>query len=161
MNLRDLPTVAVIGPGVNDDHTEIAAYMVGALLAERRCNLINGGLGGVMHAAAWGFAEKRDELGAEACGVIIGVLPENVKASANEYVDVAIATGIGEARNYVLVNSAEAIIAVGKGHGTLVEIGYALRALKRVVSLNSWEVDPAIVHAESPQQAVDLALSGG
>lgn len=129
--------------------------MVGRLLAQRGFNLINGGLRGTMEAAARGYRQARESLPAEMHGLVIGILPGASAADANPYVDIAIATGMAEARNYILINSADAVIAVGKGFGTLTEIGYALRAGKPIISMGSWEVDPAVCRAESPEAAVD------
>ncbi len=94
----------------------------------------------------------------EAGGLVIGVLPGSLPAEANPYVSVAVATGLGDARNAVLANTAEAFIAVGGAYGTLSEIAFALKRGKRVVSLGSWDVDPAVLHADSPDDAVRRLL---
>jgi hypothetical protein len=112
--------------------------------------LICGGLGGVMEAACRGVKE--------AGGLTVGILPGLDPSDANPYVDVVIATGLGEARNALVVNAADAVIAVGGGYGTLSEIGLALRAGKRVVGLGSWEVE-GVEALDSPETAVDTVLS--
>ena len=142
--------IAVIGTGTPDSETDAAAREVGRLLAEAGCVLITGGLDGVMAAASQGAHE--------AGGLVIGVVPGSSPEEANAYVRVAIATGIGDARNVILANSAEAFVAVGGAYGTLSEIAFALKRGKRVVSLGSWDVDPAVLRARTPEEAVRLAL---
>lgn len=143
--------LAVIGAGSADSELAARAYAVGRLLAERGCTLITGGLGGVMEAASRGAAEAE--------GLVIGVLPGPDPAAANEWVEIPIATGMGDARNTILANSAEAFLAVGGSHGTLSEIAFALKRGKRVVALGSWEVDPKIIVASTPEEAVERALA--
>lgn len=94
----------------------------------------------------------------EAGGLVIGVLPGADPATANPWVEVPIATGMGDARNAILTNTAEAFIAIGGAHGTLSEVAFALKRQKPVISLGSWEVDPAVISAATPEQAVRLAL---
>jgi uncharacterized protein (TIGR00725 family) len=142
--------IAVIGTGTPDSETDAAAREVGRLLAEAGCVLISGGLDGVMAAASQGAHE--------AGGLVIGVVPGSSPEEANAYVGVAIATGIGDARNVILANSAEAFVAVGGAYGTLSEIAFALKRGKRVVSLGSWDVDPSVLRARTPEEAVRLVL---
>lgn len=142
--------VAVIGAGTCDALLAERAHEVGRRLAERGCIVLTGGLGGVMEAASRGAAE--------AGGLVVGLLPTPDPSDANAHVALAIATGVGEARNAILANTADALIAVGGGYGTLSEIAFALKRGKRVVSLGSWDVDPAIRSARSPVEAVALAL---
>jgi uncharacterized protein (TIGR00725 family) len=131
---------------------------VGHGLAARGAVVVCGGLGGVMEGACRGARE--------AGGRTVGILPGSDRAAANEFVDVAIATGLGEARNALVVRAADALVAVGGSWGTLSEIALALRAGKRVVGLGTWEVaragDPVegIEPAEGPEEAVALALGG-
>jgi len=147
---RALRMIAVIGAGSCDAPTAERARAVGRLLVERGCAVVTGGLGGVMEAASRGAAQ--------AGGLVVGLLPGPDPGAANAHVAVAIATGMGEARNVMLANTAEAFVAIGGGHGTLSEIAFALRREKRVVSLGSWEVDPAILVARTAEEAVELAL---
>ncbi|MEW6074493.1 MAG: TIGR00725 family protein [Planctomycetota bacterium] len=142
--------VAVIGAGACDAATAERAHRVGRLLAERGCTVLTGGLGGVMAAASRGAAE--------AGGLVLGLLPGADPAAANPWVGVAIATGMGDARNAILANTAAAFVAVGGAYGTLSEIAFALQRGKRVVSLGSWAVDPALLPAASPEEAVERAL---
>ncbi|MGH3371691.1 MAG: TIGR00725 family protein [Nocardioidaceae bacterium] len=148
--------VAVAGPSAAEPGLEALAYEVGRLLAEAGCTVVCGGLGGVMEAACRGAKA--------ASGRTIGILPGSSRVDANPFVDVAIATGMGEARNVVIVRTADALVALGGGFGTLSEIGHALRAGKRVVGLGTWEVsiegrDAGILQASSPEDAVRMLLS--
>jgi uncharacterized protein (TIGR00725 family) len=104
--------------------------------------------------------------GAKAAGgTTIGILPGNDRHKANPYVDVSIATGLGEARNAIVVRAADAVVAIGGGYGTLSEIGLALKMGRPVVGLGTWELRQtgqpvdAVVPAETAIQAVDLALN--
>ncbi|MCH8271170.1 MAG: TIGR00725 family protein, partial [Planctomycetes bacterium] len=102
--------IAVIGPGECDAATADLARDMGALIARAGHALITGGLGGVMLAASDGASA--------AGGLVVGLLPGEDTADANEHVAVPIATGVGQGRNVMLVNSADAIIAIGKSYGT-------------------------------------------
>jgi uncharacterized protein (TIGR00725 family) len=93
----------------------------------------------------------------EAGGTTVGILPGADRSDANEFVDVAIATGLGEARNAVVVRSSDALIAVGGGYGTLSEIALALRTGKRVVGLHTWDIE-GVEPAGSPETAVKTVL---
>ena len=144
--------VAVIGPSAAGDRIRDLAYRVGKLLGEAGVNVYTGGLGGVMEAASRGASE--------AGALTVGILPGADVADANPYIRVPVATGIGEARNLVLIRSVEAVIAVGKGYGTLSEIAFALRTGKPLSLLESWrEVGGAAVIVHSPEEAVQ-AVSG-
>jgi uncharacterized protein (TIGR00725 family) len=123
------------------------------LLAQRACTVVTRGLGEVMAAATRGAKS--------AGGTTIGVLPGERLADANEWVDHAVATGIGHARNLAVVASGQAVIAVGGSWGTLAEIAFARRLGRPVVVLEpGWQVEgEGIERAESPEQAVDLALA--
>jgi uncharacterized protein (TIGR00725 family) len=146
--------VAVIGPGDADARLLALAYQVGELLGQAGCMVYTGGLGGVMEAALRGARE--------AGGQTVGILPGADANEANAYVDVPVVTGMGEARNLVLIRSVEAVIAIGRGYGTLSEIGFALRLGKRLVLLESWqEIAPEALVATSPKNAVKAALGNG
>jgi uncharacterized protein (TIGR00725 family) len=139
--------VSVVGSGV--EHEE-EAEEVGRLLAERGCTVVCGGRDEVMAAAARGAKS--------AGGTTIGILPGETRADANEWIDHAVVTGIGHARNLAVAASGDAVIAVGGSYGTLAEIAFALRLGRRVVILDpGWEVDGAL-YASSPGEAVELAL---
>ena len=139
--------VAVIGSGT--EH-EGRAEEVGRLLAERGCTVVTGGRGEVMAAAA---------RGAKAVGgTTIGILPGETRQGANEWIDHAVVTGVGHARNLAVVASGDAVIAVGGQWGTLAEIGFAHVLGRPVVILDpGWELD-GVARASSPAEAVELAL---
>ena len=134
----------------------MAAEAVGRLLAERGAIVVCGGRGGVMEAACRGAKS--------AGGATLGILPGLDRAEANEFVDFAVPTGLGEARNALVVRAADALIAVGGAWGTLSEIALALRAGKTVVGIHTWELSRAggavdgIIRASSAEEAVELAL---
>jgi uncharacterized protein (TIGR00725 family) len=140
--------VAVIGSG--SEH-EQRAEAVGRLLAERGVTLVCGGRGEVMAAAARGAKSSG--------GTTVGVLPGETRTEANEWIDHVVVTGIGHARNLAVVASGDAVIAVGGRWGTLAEIGFA-RALGRfVVILEPGLQVEGVPRAETPEEAVELALS--
>src|SRR5581483_3976079 len=127
------PYVAVVGPGEGaaaPDQLE-AAEEVGRLLAAAGAVVVCGGLGGAMEAACRGAKS--------AGGTTLGILPGRDRAGANRFVDLAVATGLGEARNALVVRAADALVAVGGGYGTLSEIALALKAGTPVVGLGTWE----------------------
>jgi uncharacterized protein (TIGR00725 family) len=93
----------------------------------------------------------------EAGGTTVGILPGTERSAANEYVDVAIATGLGEARNALVVRAADAVVAIGGGYGTLSEIALALKAGKRVVGVGTWDIE-GVEAAGSPAAAVEAVL---
>ena len=147
--------VAVVGGGACSPEEERAAEQVGALLARAGAVLVCGGLAGVMEAACRGARGEG--------GVTVGILPGADRTAANPHVSVAIATGLGELRNGLVVRASDALIAVGGEFGTLSEIALALKLGKRVVGLSSWELPrrpDAIVRAATPEEAVRLALAG-
>lgn len=155
------PYVAVIGdsdPRGPDAHRILEwAEEIGQHLARGGATVITGGLGGVMRAASRGAAG--------AGGETIGILPTANPGDANEYVRTPIATGLGVGRNLVVVTSADAVIAIGGRHGTLSEIGLALRMGRHVVALSSWRVEsehrlggPRVHRVRTPREAVELAL---
>jgi uncharacterized protein (TIGR00725 family) len=141
--------VAVVGPGEAHADQVAAAETVGRELARRGAILVCGGLGGVMEAACRGARE--------AGGPTLGILPGADRRQANPYVDFAVPTGLGEARNALVVRAADALIAVGGAYGTLSEIALALKAGKPVVGLGSWEID-GVEPAGDAERAVEAAF---
>jgi uncharacterized protein (TIGR00725 family) len=147
----------VIGPGDGVSAEELeAAEEVGRLLAEGGAILVCGGLGGVMEAACRGARS--------AGGLTLGILPGRDRREANRYVEVAVATGLGEARNALVVRSADAVVAVGGAYGTLSEIALALKGGTPVVGLGTWELarggvaDTGVIRADSAAEAARTAL---
>ncbi len=148
--------VAVIGGQVCSPEEERIAYEVGLHLAKSGAVLVCGGLGGVMEAACKGAKE--------AGGVTIGILPGPFRSDANPYVDYAIATDMGQARNAIIIRTVDAVVAVGGEYGTLSEIALALKMGKRVVAISSWEIrrrgvpDDRILNADDAAAAVKMAV---
>ena len=143
------PYVAVIGPGEATDSEVEVAQTVGRLLAEAGTVVVCGGLGGVMAGACRGAAA--------AGGLTVGILPGTDRAAANEWVAVAIPTGLGELRNGLVVRAADAVIAVGGAHGTLSEIALGLKTGVPVVGVGTWEID-GVERADGAEDAVARAL---
>jgi uncharacterized protein (TIGR00725 family) len=141
--------VAVVGPGEATPAQEAAAQEVGGALARAGAVLVSGGHGGVMAAACRGAAQGG--------GVTVGILPGPDRRAANEWVAVAIPTGLGELRNGLIVRAADAVIAVGGAYGTLSEVALALKTGVPVIGLDTWAID-GIEPATSAQAAVALAL---
>lgn len=127
-----------------------AAAGVGRLLAEAGVAVLCGGLGGVMAAACRGAAE--------AGGMTVGLLPGPDPNASNAHVRIAIATNLGHARNAVIAQAADALIAIGWGPGTLSEVALGLKLGKVVASLGSWDV-PGVTVAATPEDAVRVALA--
>lgn len=142
--------VAVIGVSSATAAEAQTAERVGRLLAGRGVVVITGGLGGVMEAASRGAAA--------AGGTVVGILPTADPADANAYVGIPIATGLGDARNAVIADTADAFIAIGRGFGTLSEIAFALKRGKPVAGLGTWEID-GVEAAPTPEAAVERVLA--
>jgi len=156
MSRRAATMIAVIGAGSCSEEIANLAEQVGAQLARRGAMLVCGGLGGVMAAACRGARL--------AGGTTIGLLPGASPADANPDVTVPLATGLGEARNVLVVGCAQAVIAIAGEYGTLSEIGHALKMGKPVVGLQTWQIarhgqlDRGVRDVSTPEQAVELAL---
>jgi uncharacterized protein (TIGR00725 family) len=148
--------IAVIGGSQCSAEGLLAAEEVGRELARRGAILLCGGLSGVMEAACRGAQSEG--------GMTIGILPGDSRRAANPYVQIPIVTGIGYARNAIIIKSAQAIIAVDGSYGTLSEIGHALQSGIPIIGLNTWslsingQADSSIIPAENPAEAVTKAL---
>ncbi|GIW45392.1 MAG: TIGR00725 family protein [Candidatus Binatia bacterium] len=141
--------VAVIGGGSCSAEVAARAEEVGAVLARRGIVVVTGGLGGVMEAACRG-AQK-------AGGLTVGILPGSDAGAGNRWLDIVIPTGLGHARNVLVVASGQAVIALPGEHGTASEIHFARVLGRPVVGLGAWG-DIAGVHcAQDPESAVGLA----
>jgi uncharacterized protein (TIGR00725 family) len=133
------------------------ARLAGRRLAELGAVVVTGGRGGVMEAACRGAKEGG--------GQTVGILPGASRADANEWVDVAVPTGLGEARNALVARAADALVAIGGAWGTLAEIAFARGAGKAVFGVGSWDVGPDGViavetGAEAAERAYEAATAG-
>ena len=138
--------VSVIGGGSVSPETAAVAETVGERLAERDHTVVCGGLGGVMAAVCRGAAN--------AGGETIGILPTDRRADANPHVTVPIATGLGHARNALVVLNGDAAIAIDGSHGTLSEIGLALAHGRAVAGIDTHEV-AGVADVDTPTEAVE------
>ena len=135
------------GRDVGNDILQIAER-VGAGIAKLGGILVCGGMGGVMEAACIG-AKSKD-------GLTIGILPTSSKEGGNNYLDIAIATGMGSARNSIIVRSIDAAIAIDGQYGTLSEIAYCLEMGVKVIGLSTWNIE-GVIPADTPEDAVAKA----
>src|SRR5690242_4452077 len=148
--------IAIAGPGEAAPWELEAAEEAGAAVAEAGCGLVCGGLGGVMEAACRGARSRG--------GLTVGLLPGTDRDVANGWVVVALPTGLGEARNALVVRAADVVVAIGGGWGTLSEIALALKAGIPVVGVGTWEPSlaggavPGVVAVDDPRAAVAEAL---
>lgn len=147
--------IAVVGPGARHADADVLrdAEHVGELLAQAGHDVVTGGLDGVMEAASRGAKS--------AGGTVVALLPGSDTADANPYADIVIPTAMGQARNVLVVRTADAVIAVGGSWGTLSEVAIAMRLAKPVVWLRGWQVNGAkeeVPTAATPEQAVAWAL---
>lgn len=141
--------IAVIGPSECSADEAEAAAVVGKVLAAHGAVLISGGLGGVMEASCRGAREQ--------AGLTVGILPGC--GEGNPYLWIAIRTGLSHARNFLVVGSADALVAVGGAHGTLSEIAIALKMGKPVFGFRTWEIG-GVISCRSPEEAAIRALDG-
>ena len=144
------PYVSVVGSGTATGELYEEAREVGRLVAEKGGTVVCGGRSGVMEAAARGATE--------AGGVAIGILPDEDRETANEYLSYSVATGTGHARNLAVVCSGDVVISVGGEYGTLSEVGLALKVGRPVVALESWDLGEHVAVASSPEEAVGAAF---
>lgn len=142
--------ISVVGAGSCDRETYGMAEEVGRLVAGKGGILFTGGLGGVMEGASKGAFESG--------GITVGILPGLSAEEANRYVTVPVTTGLSHARNIIVVRSADAVIAVSGGYGTLSEIAVALKLGKPVIGIDTWDNIEGVIRAGSPEEAVRLAF---
>ncbi|NOY89009.1 MAG: TIGR00725 family protein [FCB group bacterium] len=150
MTPKRKPVIAVIGAGKCSKKLRDMAAEVGRFVAENDGVIVCGGLGGIMEGAARGAKE--------AGGVTIGILPTENKEDANDYIDYVIPTGFGEARNIMVIRTADAVVAFPGKYGTLSEMAFALRAQKPLVAVNAWKLGDEIIQAKTPLEAAKLAM---
>jgi len=149
--------IAVIGGNNCSNEDALLAEVVGAELARRGIALVCGGLSGVMEAACKGAQSEN--------GLTIGILPGEDGRAANQYVQIPIVTGLGSARNSIVVRSAQAVIAINGEYGTLSEIAYAVQYGTPVIGLNTWSLfksdtfEETIIVAKDALDAVEKAVA--
>jgi len=140
--------IGVIGSQKASQKAKDLAYETGKLIALNNFVLICGGLEGVMEAASKGAFDHG--------GLTVGILPDKDKRSANPYIKIPIASGMGYARNFCIVQSADCLIAIEGSYGTLNEISAALNLQKVVIGLEcTWNIG-GMRHAKTPQEAIEM-----
>jgi uncharacterized protein (TIGR00725 family) len=148
--INDIYFIGVIGAGSCTEEQELIAEQIGREIARHNGILVCGGHGGVMKASSRGAKFEN--------GTTIGILPGDDKKSANEYIDYAIATGIGEARNLVIIKTADVVIALPGKFGTLSEMAFCKKMGKPIVSLSNWDISDDIEKFDDPVLAVKRAF---
>lgn len=141
--------IGVVGSGDSEKRHDPLANEVGSLIARHGAVVVCGGLSGIMEAASRGAVQEG--------GTTIGILPGSDKGEANPFITFPIPTGLGIARNVLIVKTADALVALPGGPGTLSEIAMALNIGKPVVDLGKWEIEGTRA-ASTADEAVLLAL---
>lgn len=136
--------VSVIGGRHCTPEVEQIAKELGKKLAKVADILVTGGLSGVMEAACSGFKAGG--------GLTIGIIPSYDKKDANNFVDIAIPTGLGLARNVLVVKAADVVIALSGRAGTLSEIAYCIQFGIPVINLGSWDI-PGVIQVRTVEEA--------
>lgn len=149
--------ISVVGESHASPEIAKMAEAVGVEIAKAGAVLVCGGLKGVMEHAAKGAKS--------AGGITIGIIPGSKREDANPYIDYPIITGIGYARNKLVIKTGHVVIAVGGSYGTLSEIAFAIGYEIPVVGLNTWQMihhngqmDQKVHRVNTPKQAVETAL---
>ncbi|MDF1536100.1 MAG: TIGR00725 family protein [bacterium] len=145
-------TIGVIGSADPERNRDPLAVEVGSLIAGNGAVMVCGGLSGIMEAASFGVNQQD--------GVTIGILPGSDKRAANPFVTHCVPSGLGVARNVMIVRTADALIALPGGHGTMSEIALGLNVGKPVVDLGGWEI-PGMIPVQTAEEAVLTALELG
>ena len=133
--------MGVIGAATPPEEIRREAYLLGKGIAKRGWILVCGGRTGVMEEAARGAREVG--------GITVGILPSASVEEANPYILCPVATGMGSARNSIIITTSKILVAVGGGYGTLSEIALALKAGKTVLGLKSWEIPGMLTVADA------------
>ena len=142
--------IGVIGGGTCSSEIYEIAQEVGREIAQNGFSLVCGGLGGVMEAACRGARE--------AGGITIGILPTTNNGDANPYVDLVIPTGLGHARNVLVVHASDALVAIDGETGTLSEIAIALKVGKPIVGIKTWELEGRIPLAQGGRESIAMLM---
>jgi len=142
--------IGVIGAGECSLEIYHQANALGHLIGKNDWVLFCGGLGGVMEGAAKGCYQSG--------GITVGILPGKEKDSANPFIKLPIATGLGEGRNLLVVRASDVVVAIADGFGTLSEIGFALKIGKPVIGLKTWPGIDGIDYVETPEQVIAIVV---
>lgn len=143
--------IGVIGGSSCTSRQAEMAFRVGELIALRGGILVCGGMGGVMEAACRGAKENG--------GITVGILPGASAREGNRHLTIPVVTGMGYARNALVVMSSQAIVAIGGKYGTLSELAYASQFGVPVFGLSTWKVRMPVKHVRTPAEAVRLAFA--
>jgi uncharacterized protein (TIGR00725 family) len=155
MELRKV-IIAIIGTSSASKEVVKAAELLGELLIDNGFRIISGGLSGVMEAVSKG-GQRSDK---HQDGDIIGILPGFHKSDANEFVDIVIPTGFGFARNLIIINSADVVVAIAGGSGTLSEIAFAWQFQKPIIGLD-FKPEDALIDKMAALSKTDFMKSIG
>ncbi len=147
---KDSVYIGVIGAGKCSKKLRDQAYEVGTAIAKAGAVLVCGGLKGVMEGAAHGAKD--------AGGTTIGIIPGDNRSDANPYCDIVIPSGIGEARNIMVVRTSDAVISLHGKYGTISEMAFSLKLNRPLVSLVKWDVFPEVITVADPAGAVKKAV---
>ena len=142
--------IGVIGAGECSQEIYDQASELGYLIGKNDWVFFCGGLGGVMEGAAKGCYQSG--------GITVGILPGKEKDSANPFITLPIATGLGEGRNLLVVRASDVVVAIAGGYGTLSEIGFALKIGKPVIGLKTWPGIDGIDYVETPEQVINRVV---
>ncbi len=137
--------IAVIGGYKCSKKIYKVAQKTGALIAKEGWVLVCGGREGVMEAACLGAKQAQ--------GLTVGILPSLDGKDANAYVDIKIPTGLGYARNVLVIRAADAVIAIDGNYGTLSEIAFAFNDPRPIVGIDTWDIK-GLKQVKTPEQAV-------
>jgi len=137
--------ISVIGGSTCSKKHAKVAYELGALIAKEGWVLICGGREGVMKAACRGAKDNG--------GITVGILPSLDGKDANPYVDIKIPTGLGYARNVLVVRCSQVVIAINGKYGTLSEIAFAFNEARTVLGIDTWDIK-GVIKVKNPAQAV-------
>lgn len=138
--------ISVIGGHKCEEKDYKAAYDLGKLIAKEGWVLVCGGKTGVMEAACKGAKENN--------GTTVGILPSMDTKEGNSFLDIRIPTGLGFARNVLVVRASDIVVAVSGSYGTLSEIAFALSEGKIVLGIDSWDIE-GVIKISSAQEAID------
>lgn len=149
MEIKNKLRIGVIGGAKPDNESRQTAFKLGQLIAEKGAILVCGGLSGVMEAASRGAKQSG--------GLTVGILPGISPKDANQYIDIAIATGLGYSRNSLVAMNSDVLIAVDGQYGTLTEIAYGCIYRKKIIGIGTWDIE-SVIKADTAEEAIDLAL---